>query len=107
MSIKAMKLAADKLEIGLAYPGMRLYHDDIRAAIAALRAAIEQAEKQEQDGVGWLRKDGGYFAQSAAQQEAVLAEREACAKVVEASPSYDWHRFACEAAAAIRARGQA
>jgi hypothetical protein len=33
------------------------------------------------------------------------AEREACAKVVEASPSYDWHRFACEAAAAIRARG--
>ena len=31
-------------------------------------------------------------------------EREACAKVVEASPSYDWHRFACEAAAAIRAR---
>ncbi len=34
------------------------------------------------------------------------AEREACAKVVEASPSYDWHRFACEAAAAIRARGE-
>ena len=34
-------------------------------------------------------------------------EREACAKVVEASPSYDWHRFACEAAAAIRARGEA
>ena len=32
------------------------------------------------------------------------AEREACARVVEASPSYDWHRFACEAAAAIRAR---
>jgi hypothetical protein len=31
-------------------------------------------------------------------------EREACAKVVEASPSYDWHKFACEAAAAIRAR---
>ncbi len=35
------------------------------------------------------------------------AEREACAKVVEADPSYDWHRFACQAAAAIRARGQA
>jgi len=34
----------------------------------------------------------------------VAAEREACAKVVEADPSYDWHRFACEAAAAIRAR---
>ena len=38
--------------------------------------------------------------------EAVAAEREECAKVVEASPSYDWHRFACEAAAAIRARGE-
>ncbi len=37
---------------------------------------------------------------------AAAAEREACAKVVEASPSYDWHRFACEAAAAIRARGE-
>lgn len=35
----------------------------------------------------------------------VEAEREACAKVVEADPSYDWHRFACEAAASIRARG--
>jgi hypothetical protein len=34
-------------------------------------------------------------------------EREACAKVVEASPSYDWHKFACEAVYAIRARGQA
>ena len=34
-------------------------------------------------------------------------EREACAKVVEDSPSYDWHKFACEAAYAIRARGQA
>jgi hypothetical protein len=33
-------------------------------------------------------------------------EREACAQVVEASPSYDWHKFACEAAYAIRARGQ-
>jgi hypothetical protein len=36
----------------------------------------------------------------------VLAEREACAKIVEDSPSYDWHKFACEAAAAIRARGE-
>lgn len=34
------------------------------------------------------------------------AEREECAKVVETSPSYDWHRFACEAAAAIRSRKQ-
>jgi len=34
-------------------------------------------------------------------------EREACAKIVESNPSYDWHKFACEAANAIRARGQA
>jgi hypothetical protein len=33
-------------------------------------------------------------------------ERENCAKIVEDSPSYDWHKFACEAAAAIRARGE-
>ena len=36
-----------------------------------------------------------------------FAEREACAKIVESDPSYDWHKFACEAANAIRARGQA
>jgi len=36
----------------------------------------------------------------------VAKEREACAKIVEDSPSYDWHKFACEAAAAIRARGE-
>ena len=33
-------------------------------------------------------------------------ERKACAKIVEDSPSYDWHKFACEAAAAIRAKGE-
>ena len=55
MSIATMKLAADKLEIGLAYPGMRLYHDDIRAAITALRTAIAEAEKQEP--VVWLTKE--------------------------------------------------
>lgn len=38
---------------------------------------------------------------------AAAAEREACAQVVESSPSYDWHRFACETAYAIRARGAA
>ena len=43
-----------------------------------------------------------HFAKLVAQHE-----REACAKIVEASPSYDWHKFACEAAYAIRARGQA
>jgi hypothetical protein len=48
----------------------------------------------------------GYEAGKALIPAAVAAEREACAKVVEASPSYDWHRFACETAAAIRARGE-
>jgi hypothetical protein len=33
-------------------------------------------------------------------------EREACARIVENSPSFDWHKFACEAAYAIRARGE-
>jgi hypothetical protein len=46
-----------------------------------------------------------YFQNSSDFVKAAIAdEREACAKVVEASPSYDWHKFACEAAAAIRAR---
>jgi len=31
-------------------------------------------------------------------------ELEMCAKIVESDPSYDWHSFACEAAAKIRAR---
>ena len=52
MSIEARRQAADKLEIGLAYPGMRLYHDDIRAAITALRTDIAEAEKQEP--VAWM-----------------------------------------------------
>jgi len=38
---------------------------------------------------------------------AIALEREACAKIIESDPSYDWHKFACEAAKAIRARGQA
>jgi hypothetical protein len=33
-------------------------------------------------------------------------EREECAKVLEAHPSYDWNKSVCEAVAAIRARGQ-
>lgn len=51
----------------------------------------------------WLYKD--HLVRFAALVAA--AERDACAKVVEADPSYDWHRFACEAAAAIRGRGRA
>jgi hypothetical protein len=41
------------------------------------------------------------------EEQATAKEREECAKVVEDSPSYDWHKFACETAFAIRARGQA
>jgi hypothetical protein len=52
MNIEAMKQAADQLEIGLAYPGMRFYHDKIRAALTALRTAIAEAEKQEP--VAWM-----------------------------------------------------
>jgi hypothetical protein len=37
--------------------------------------------------------------------KAIDIEREACAKIVESDPSYDFHKFACEAAYAIRARG--
>jgi hypothetical protein len=55
MSLEAMKQAADQLEIGLAYPGMRFYHDGIRAAITALRTAIAEVEKQEP--VAWMYKD--------------------------------------------------
>jgi len=51
--------------------------------------------------------DGIYFDDLVAFAHLVAAkEREACAKIVEDSPSYDWHKFACEAAAAIRARGE-
>lgn len=39
----------------------------------------------------------------AIQRDAMRAALEAAANVVEASPSYDWHRFACESAYAIRA----
>jgi hypothetical protein len=46
-NIEAMKQAADQLKIGLAYPGMRFYHDNIRAALTALRTAIAEAEKLE------------------------------------------------------------
>jgi len=56
MNIEAMKQAADQLEIGLAYPGMRFYHDKIRAALTALRTAIEAAEKQEP--VAWAVFEG-------------------------------------------------
>lgn len=38
--------------------------------------------------------------------DAVVAEREACAKVAEQHPAYDWAPAVCEITYAIRARGQ-
>ena len=52
-------------------------------------------------------KDGEMYTRYHFAKLVAAAEREACAKVVEDSPSYDWHKFACETAFAIRARGQA
>jgi hypothetical protein len=52
-------------------------------------------------------KDGDMFTRYHFAKLVAEKEREACAKVVEDSPSYDWHKFACETAFAIRARGQA
>ena len=68
---------------------------------AALVAAAKEAEIMDRLTIAYM---DGY---EKGKDVGAAAEREACAKVVEASPSYDWHRFACEAAAAIRARGQA
>ena len=64
---------------------------------AGLERLVELARADERERI--------YFQNSSDFVKAAIAdEREACAKVVEASPSYDWHKFACEAAAAIRAR---
>ena len=58
MSIEAMKQALEALWMA----NTRQWPENkIGAAINALSAAIAEAEKQEPDGVGWLRKDGGYF----------------------------------------------
>ena len=104
MTITAMKQALEALtriwEDGLeSFPESA--HD---AAINALRAAIAEAEKQDLDEIGWLRKDGGYFAQPAAQQDLVLAEREAVCRIVTGLCISD--NNAEEINRAIRARGQ-
>ena len=80
MSIETMRQAADTLEIGLAYPGMRFYHDNIRAAITALRTAIAEAEKRQW--VGLTEKDFSAINQScltklqaATSAESILKEK--------------------------------
>jgi hypothetical protein len=109
MSITVMKQALEALEAARRGHCDHAWADE---AITALRTAIEAAEEQEPDGIGWLRKDGGYFTPPAAQQDAVLAEREACAKVCEddKTQAMEWlahSRPGGHFAAAIRARGQA
>jgi len=47
-----------------------------------------------------------YYTAPPSIEAAVLAEREACAQIVEGDPDYDWHKFCCEAVAKIRARGE-
>lgn len=67
---------------------------------------IEMAKQVGMDYIEYISEDS--MKQVKAFVNLVAAkEREACAKIVEDSPSYDWHKFACEAAYAIRARGQA
>lgn len=74
MSIEAMKQALGALELALCSHGVMLLSDppqdawkyhgveaDANKAITALRTAIAEVEKQDSDGIGWLRKDGGYF----------------------------------------------
>lgn len=69
---------------------------------------IEMAREADLDWhTGWTLDDEAPNRFEAFAQLVAAKEREACAEIVEDSPSYDWHKFACEAAAAIRARGQA
>jgi hypothetical protein len=70
MSITAMRQALEALD---AYSW-----EQVNAARAALQAAIAEAEKQEPDGIGWLRKDGGYFNPPAAQRTWVGLTDEDC-----------------------------
>jgi hypothetical protein len=41
-----MQQAADKLSIMVGYPGLRLYHEDIRAVMNALRERLAQPEQE-------------------------------------------------------------
>lgn len=60
MSIEAMKQALEALDSLLYWDNGKPEYDEAREAITALRAAIEQAEKQEP--VAWM-KEGGFRSQ--------------------------------------------
>lgn len=59
-----MQQAADKLSIAVGYPGLRFYHEDMRAVLTALRERLAQQEpppecKTEEEktafAFGWLK----------------------------------------------------
>ena len=73
---------------------LRLTYSEIeRFAALVAEKATEQANARQN--ASWARMC----------EKMVAAEREECAKVLEAHPSYDWNKSICEAVAAIRARG--
>lgn len=74
----------------------------VDAQIAALRARLAEPEPF---AYALISKNGEWLNAEELVEQGAAAEREARAKMVEASPYYDWHPFACEVAAAIRARG--
>ena len=104
MSIDAMKQALEALD---AYSW-----EQVDAARAALRAAIEQAEKPSDSFVAWNNTQCNPLAPAEKQNlsawedgyaSGVKAEREACARLLE---DYDRFGDTRDCAAAIRARGQ-
>jgi hypothetical protein len=80
--------------------GFPIQHPEWRKAVEEFAALVEEKATA-------LEREAFAKIQFESILQAIKIEREACAKVVEDSPSYDWHKFACETAFAIRARGQA
>jgi hypothetical protein len=75
------------------HAGVCDWKDIERFAALVAEKATEQANARQN--ASWARMC----------EKMVAAEREQCAKVLEAHPSYDWNKSICEAVAAIRARG--
>ena len=47
-----MQQAADKLSIMVGYPGLRLYHEDIRAVLTSLQERLAQPQRTHWEGCG-------------------------------------------------------
>lgn len=128
-TIDALKLAEEALEGWKEYDtwtDQQMWNDDDEEALAAIREAKAELEKQEP--VAWMYDDGtshkfiepvlsvkrkdfpdGWrerplYAAQVSVEAAVLAEREACAKVCE-QDDFQIYETAERCAAAIRARG--